>query len=258
MFHPEQFTQFATERFNRAIYSLRDDRISPVSDIARRTVARIRNQEVLVALDSSLTQQTTTALRMIEVPYAPGRGAYAPQITLEVGRMLTFTQVPYRIEADLVRTLAVVNQIPDQGYQRRWNVVYGDALGTQTDWLDQKSIGFVDEDPRFFSKEELLRRLLGVEKFYGDTGFEDWQGVIDELFADQKSRAYHPTLRQLRGATGHFLAMRERFAAMSYQAALAADGANRLMAATEDERAKVNAFALVGSSIFTRTNNPLN
>lgn len=255
MFYPDRLTQFATERFNQAIYSLRDDGISPVSDMARRIIGRIRDGEVRVALDLSFTQQTTTALGMLEVPYAPGRPLYAPQIRLEAGRMLTFTQVPDRIEADLVRTLAVVDQIPDQGYQRRWSMVYGDALDTQTAWLNKKGVGFVDEDPRFFPEEELLRGLLGVEKFYGDTGFEDWQAVIDELLADKESRAHYPILRQLRGATGHFLAMRERFAAMSYKAALVADGANRLMAATEDERAKVNALALLGPSIVAGTDN---
>lgn len=238
-----------TRRFDTAIYAIRDSGISPISAIAQESVQRIRRKELLLTVSDSFTQPTATAFGFFQFPESP-RSEMLPLISLNP---MVLNADPANFQHDLVRSLAIAGQYPFSGYERRLRRVYTDALDLQSEWLDNQGVGRLDYDPRTQSREDLLKQLLGKERFYTDTGFADWQAVIDELAADSGYLKERGALELLRDAKAHFLVIRHRFTGINHQAAIQAKGEVAYRAMDDDTRAKWFAAALVGASLFART-----
>lgn len=167
----------------------------------------------------------------------------SPTIAADISQLLGGDQT--RIQADIVRTCAVVAGWPGEGYQRRLRQVYGQALRMEGWHLNRLNADTVPADPRATDqrgKNTIIYNLIGSRHFMGDTGFKDWQrgvdlylkmaekgsqediagemeqfpedeGLCEELFDDlsrkgNENEAVREYLRNVRNDVGHFVVAR--------------------------------------------------
>ena len=159
------------------------------------------------------------------------------------------------IKGDLARTLAVADQYPFNGFQRKYRAVYEDALQVQTEWLDRTSTPNIPLDPRTTDRETLLRSLVGDARYFSDVGFEDWQKAIEDYRRSGQDISVIPMLDQLKDATGHFIVMRQRFVPMNYQVARQRIGEDYATKWDAEKRTEAMAYSLMGASIYARQPN---
>jgi hypothetical protein len=107
-----------------------------------------------------------------------GRRILLPCLTINIPAFLETS--PEVRQADLVRTLAVLDQFPLNGFQRRQREVYGDALMVQKAWLQGREVPTMDDyDPRDVPESDLVQNIIGDEFFFSDTGFVDYTQTAD-------------------------------------------------------------------------------
>lgn len=242
--------QAATRIFDESIYGIRDSQIEGLKDIAARTVDRIRDRELLVVGNNPTFRiPTVTGFDLTEV--APGpRSQYAPVIVIDIEKIQSLG--PEAIKDDLSRTVAVADQYPFNGFQRRYRAVYEDALQAQTQWLTETNTPGIQLDPRNTARETILKSLLGDARYYADVGFADWQKAIESYRRSGQDISVIPILDKLKDATGHFIVMRQRFVPTNYQIARQQIGEDYVIKWGAEKRAEGIAYSLMGASIYAR------
>ena len=235
--------------FHDAIHRMRTSGVEGVSDMAGRTADWINRRETRVIATDSIP--TVTDFNLVE--YIPGdNGYYAPAIFVNIEKILVSTSE--EIQADLARTVAIADQFPANGFERRYREVYGRALDAQEQWLDRtSSASEIELDPRKTDREVLLKMLLGEERYYGDVGIEDWQKAVDGDMKGSKMDLNRTNLlNRLRVNLDHFIVVRHRFVPMNFQTAIEHLGEKRYKEEwSHDERAKVTAASLLDISIVS-------
>ncbi len=141
--------------------------------------------------------------------------------------------------SDLIRTLAIAAQYPDNGYEKRLAYVYWKGLKVQEDWLNKVAVDMVPLDPRREDCEALIKEILGDERYYLDVGFGDWENVADILRSGQ-SNGIGFELDKLVRSPMVFIKRRNELEGMPSQ---------RIMGLSADERAKETAYKMVTSSL---------
>jgi hypothetical protein len=251
MIGKENPIQLATRIFDESIYGIRDSDIPGVNDAARRTVDRIRNREIfVVANNQTFNIPTVTGFDLAAVP-GP-QSMYAPVVVMDLGKVLGSRSE--LIKGDLVRTIAIADQYPVNGFQRRYKEVYTTALEAQTNWLETTRTPTVPLDPRTTDREALLRTLLGDARYFSDVGFQDWQKAIEDYRKSDMDTSVDPLLDQLKDATGHFMVMRQRFVPMNHRIALRKNRGEYLKWNAE-KRTEAVAYMLIGASLYARQPN---
>jgi hypothetical protein len=240
--------------FDSAIYGLRDSDVPQIVDISGRSVARIApgpNQELMTGLNSDLFNiPGITGFAMIQVPeVSPPQ--YGALIVIDAGRILTYPKE--EVQADLVRTLGIADQVPVNGFERRLHTVAGDALDLQKLWLAAHPTKLHLLDPDRTGREALIRKILGEKRYFADTGFADWQQAVDGFLGDRQFRAYHGKFRLLRDNRHHFAATREQAIEFAYDQAMMYAG-DTYLTLSADIRARASAMAMA-STILTMNPN---
>lgn len=246
----ENSLQVATRIFDESIYGIRDSQIEGLNNIAGRTANRIRKGELFVVVNNSdFNIPTITGFDLAEI--APGpRAKYVPVIVVDMGKILD--EKPETVKGDLVRTVAIADQYPLNGFQRRYKAVYEDALQAQTKWLISTNTPNIFLDPRTTDRETLFQDLLGDARYFSDFGFEDWQKAIEDYRKSGQDIGAIPILDQLKEATAQFLVMRQRFIPINYYVARQKIGEAYLNEWDADKRAETMAYSLMGASIYAR------
>ena len=173
-----------TEKIVRGLHSLANSPMKETSANAQVLFDFIFNQTK--DMDGGTLPSPTMMSDLILFPMTglPGKNgcvfasSYKPMIKLNTDNLLTGTD--QEIEADLVRTSYVARQLfTKEGFSPRLRIVYGRAIRQQLDWLEQNQIPPIPDDPRTTPREKLLRKVLGEQRYLGDTGYRDWQRTID-------------------------------------------------------------------------------
>src|SRR5215469_11302615 len=113
-------------KFNNAIYGLFESQVPDIDGLARRVEQRIRTGEIMgVASSKRFFSPATTGFDFLHVPQA-SQVLFNPVIVVDPEKMLSDN--PDKIQADMIRTLALADQFPHNGYQRRYRESYADAL----------------------------------------------------------------------------------------------------------------------------------
>ncbi len=242
MANHEQLQELITNKFNTAIYGLRDANIPGVSEIADRFVARIRDQELLVvgktpaAVCPSVTGFDLGVVRPI--PHLLLR----PTIVIDMGKVLESSNET--MQADLIRSLAIADTFPDKGYEHRLHRVYANALEVQKTWLETHDVKRLTFDPREREQEEMLPHLMGQRRYYTDFGIDDWRAACDKVVDDPKMQKHAAALRN---SVGQVITMRQEYTKFMYQESLRRGG--DFSKKTADERAELMATAMVGMTL---------
>lgn len=242
--------QVLTQKFDEAIYGLKDSNVEGVNQMALRCVDRIRNGELLVMGNNRVFAiPSVTGFSLMEIPFSM-RQMYIPAIVIDIPKVLAASDEA--LKGDLARTVAVADQSPDKGYQRRLRVVYQEPLEAQANFLDETRTPPIDFDPRGADRADLIRELIGDARYYSDTGFDDWQKAIRDYCLSEQDPSILPILDQLQENVGHFVSVRQRYTPMNYQAARQAVGERYITGWDEEKRAEVLVYALMGASVFAR------
>lgn len=236
------------ETFIQAITEIQNTHREPFAELAKRTINRINNVEIVVKTNSVLPKlRATTVFGMLPVPGSLRQEHY-PVIMLEVIDAIRMN--PLALQGELVRTLAIADQFPFKGYERRLRTVYGQALDLQTQWLTETNSPQITLDPRQMDRERLILQLLGPAKYYLDTGFADWQAVIDEILESGLHEKDKKPLQLLRESQSHFLVQRHHQQPIIYNV-LSSQGI-RLEDTPEDIRVKTFCASVIGASLLSR------
>lgn len=240
--------------FDKAIYGIRDSKIAGLNAIGARSIDRLRTSELaLVANTSDFDIPVMTSFDLIEFP---GPRTYH-KATVVVDPERIIQSKPEEIQGDLIRTLAIADQFPSNGFQRRYREVYSDALDTQKTWLESKDAPRLAFDPRFTGREELLKNLLGDARYYSDVGFEDWQNATEILREGNQSILDLSLLSQLKNNTENFMTTRQYLLPHLHQEAIQQGESEYLTEWTQERRTEFIAAALVASSLYTGIPNNL-
>lgn len=240
--------QAVTRIFDESIYGIRDSEVPGLKEVAGRTADRLRRNELyVVGNNPALNIPTVTGFELAEVAPAP-RSQYIPVVVVDFGKILG--DKPETIKGDLARTVAVADQYPFNGYQRRYRAVYDDALKAQTQWLESTNTPTIPLDPRTTEKEILLNSLLGNARYNADVGFEDWQKAIEDYRQSGEDESAGPILDQLKNAKNHFIVMRQRFVPINYQVARQKIGDAYINEWDAGRRTETMAFLLMGQSML--------
>lgn len=233
--------------FEQAVYAIRDRGIEPFSGLAEKAIQRMRAREIMLQANYEPPRlRATTVFGMQPIPGSVRQEHY-PVVMVELGDALTLENAV--LQGDAVRTLAVVDQYPFNGYERRLRTVYQEALDTQMDWLTQTSAPLLPFDPRILDREELIKHLLGPAKYKLDIGFDDWQATADEIVTPDMSRRDRDTLKMLRESKEHFLVQRHHHQNLLYPT-IAGLGAFDTM--TEDQLRQYFCASLLGAALISK------
>lgn len=165
-------------KFDEALKILQEEDVPTTRDIIKRSSGRIQVGDIPIL--GGLFPITYTDFMLIEFDIeGTNQQGVGPGILLDSAWVDLGS--PLRIAADLVRTLAVLDQYPTSGFERRMTLVYGDALQAQRLWLEAINAPKVNLDPRRENPREITRTLLGNERFYTDTGLADVYNAINNL-----------------------------------------------------------------------------
>lgn len=237
----ENRAELATQKFDKAIYGIRDARVGNISEIADRVVGRIRGGNLhVLANNANFRIPSITGFDCFELS-SPVRREFAAGIIIDVDKILSSSGA--KVENDLVRTLAIADQFPFNGFERRLRDVYQDALSVQEQWQAAKpDISFSDST----RGENSLRTLLGDARYYSDTGVDDWKAAIAKY--PQPTAMQRKLLQDLGSSSEHFLAVRHALTGMHHSMAMQQGGAAYLNM-SPDERAAFTALVLLESSL---------
>lgn len=248
MTHKENPLENVSHRFDTEIRRISNSSVEGINVIAQRMIDKKRKGEI--ALIGNATRPTVTDFVLAAVspePYV----MYAPVISINIDKMMSAHSG--LIQADLVRTLAVADQFPSNGYQRRYHEVYSDALQLQRTWLETiDSPNELPFDPRIMDQKMLLKLLLGDAKYYSDVGFADWQKAIDDYGTTVSGHPERKTLATLRPDVNHFLSVRERFIQLNFDNAMQHFGKRYTSELDEENRAEATAYVLMGISLYAK------
>lgn len=238
----------ATRIFDESIYAIRDSNITGLNDAAHRTVDRISKMEILVVGNNpDYNIPTVTGFDLTEL--APGPSAkYFPSVVIDLDKIIGSSAEV--VKGDLARTIAIADQYPFNGFERRYKEVYKQALGFQLSWLENTNNPNIPLDPRDNEQESLLRQLLGDARYYSDVGFSDWQAAIKDYKNSGQDVAVNSKLNQLIGDKAHFLVMRQRFVPMNHMIASQQAGENYTSGWDEEKRSQAIAYTLMGASLY--------
>jgi len=233
--------------FVSAVQRIQQSPIEIASELAHNFAIRVNEGELGIAkyLDSP-DNPFITSVDLI--PIIPGdQTQYLPFLIFDEERLLSINS--HELDADLVRTMAIADQLPLRGYQERYKKVYKKALNIQLEWLKRSNISEIPNDPRAFGKDELLKLLLGEVRYRSDVGFNDWVGAIEKLKKGNIDNETFTMLENLKNQPGHFVAVRKRFLQTIDEQAMLSLGRNYEIFWDEDRRANTAAHALVGLSL---------
>lgn len=154
------------------IYEIQDRGIPGISTI----LAGTRQKDIGLIIDQKYFQDTDLPLTFVLRPDRGNNRMFRPAIAIDPSK---FDNYPvYMAKADLVRTLCIASQYPDQGFERSFKEIYRDAITLEKIWLTQTDAAQVHMDPRFNDTEELVRAFLNDAQYYTDPSFEQWQNAV--------------------------------------------------------------------------------
>ena len=212
-------------------------------------IDKIRSKELLVVANNNLFNiPAITGFDLTEIE--GWTQSYRAILVIDIDKILNTERD--RIMGDLVRTLAVAEQYPFNGFQRRLERVYNQALGIQQEWLIDMESPLLELDPRSQDFETLTKKLIGDKRYYSDVGFEDWQKAIESYRKQVKTPKELRMLNQLKGATVHFMTVRQRFLVTNFDTALSTIGSDYINKWDKERRAEAAAYNLLGISLYTR------
>lgn len=190
----ENLNVLVWKKITQRLHSLANFPMKEVSVNAQLLFDFIRNKSR--EMDGGTLPSPTMTSDLIFFPMSglPGEdgcvfaSTYKPMVKINADNMLTKPDL--EIEADLVRTSSLIKQLwyTQEGFSPRLRTIYGKAIKQQIAWLEQGNVPPIPDDPRTTPREELLRKILGEERYLGDAGYRDWQRVTDVwLASDPKS-----------------------------------------------------------------------
>jgi len=104
------------------------------------------------------------------------------------------------IRADLVRTTDVLHQLQTPGmFLASERDVFNRALWREVQFLKHVDAPELPDDPRTTPREQLLRTLMGEERYLMDTGFTDFQQAADiwiNAMTDDNPRSIRDKIRE--------------------------------------------------------------
>lgn len=192
------------EVFTDAVKGISDTKIEPFSGLAKKGLHKLESHRVALDVNFLPPRLPATTFSLYRLPGSEDIRLY-PAVVIEAGIVGMGKEV---LQADAIRTLAVLDKYPD-GYSRRLRTVYGEALDTQVRWLERMEAPKIPLDPRTTDREGLIRALLGPATYDLDAGFkEDWQPAVDLMMRDMFYERYSEKLRELRKAEPDFIIQR--------------------------------------------------
>lgn len=239
--------------FNYFLDSLAGSNDSSIAGLAVRSRERVmegRKRDIsIIPNRKPFSIPTITSFELLDMSVG-NLPLFTPVLVVDADRMMMASS-PATMQTDLVRTLAVMDQFPENGYERRLRQVYGDAIDIERRWLESQQTKGVDFDPRQMDREELLQKLLGDVFYYTDVGFPDFQGAVDHLLMDEVVGERVELLKSVREDKRHFISGRKKFVPLAHSSALMAGQDRYIHDISEDDRAKAVAL-LIAATIYTR------
>lgn len=240
--------------FNQSVQRISGAEDVEISQVAIRCQERIKAGELVVVGNLPIFHvPSITGFDLVEIAGGPVQ-MYAGVVVADIPKLMAAS--PENVDADLVRTLAIADQYPERGFQRRLRTVYEEALKLQTSWLEKTGPGDVEYDPRRWDKDGLIKDLLGEARFYSDCGFDDWKKAIEDHRKLEKNPGVVKELNMLENSAAHFMTFRQRYSSMNYQMALQAGKQRFIDEMGQDERALTTASLFMGISLYAKQ--PLN
>lgn len=108
--------------------------------------------------------------------------SFRPSLAVNVGNLISMGDVA--IQADLVRTTDVIRQVHTDGMllESQRNML-NRALWREIQWLKHEQVPELADDPRVTPREQLLKTLLGEDRYLMDTSFTAFKKAAGALFA---------------------------------------------------------------------------
>ena len=240
--------ELVEQRIDAALNSLRTYPEQANGINVGRAAAKVRRGEVPMLDTRAIAALTDFRAAYEELP----RGFQVmPGLPMNGDKILKAP--PQHLEADLVRTLAVLDQYPSQGFERRLVDVYGAALETQTNWLTEKSLARVPNDPRHINREAFIRQLLGDALYFADSGVEDYQAAFDKFSGNGTALRGQDSIR---GDVRTFIALRTRYTSSYFQETEKLLGKRLFRELDRNERAsRIGEMIAVTASLSWRPSN---
>lgn len=247
----DKLIQESHERFRVSLERIKTAKDPEIAAMAQRVEQRIAANEIGITFEAGATHPTPTELRLVEVEET--KHQYVAGIVINIGKTIAGsarrTEQNDALTADLVRTLGIVDRFPFNGYEQRKQQVYADAIQMEERWLNSAGVHSIPSDPRKTAKDEIIRSLLGDEVYYADAGWDDFTKALENYRQLDNTPGTTEVIDSMLQNRGHFVAMREHFTPIMYQAAT---HVNETAFKNEDpnKRAEVIAYNLLGISLY--------
>ncbi len=200
------FIEHSIREFHAALNNICESS-PPFSGIAQRITQGILNHEITLMVNSAPYRlKTPTVFSIRTIPSALREEPFA--VIIIDPSVIDTINLP-TLMADTVRTLAIADQFPENGYERKLATVYEQALDVQENWLDNPNTSQILMNPDF--KQYRARRiqyLIGEEDLIFDIGWDEWQRTVEKLLQDKSFTRDRYLLEILRNSKSEFVAQR--------------------------------------------------
>lgn len=246
-------TERLTTKFDEALGILVSEDVPETRGVVRRASKRVMNGEIPLLVGKLPEAYTNFTLLDFEIKDTEQHGM-GPGIILDEEWVNKGSAM--RVSADLIRTLAVLDQYPTKGFERRMALVYDDAILAQRRWLEAVNAPEVTHDPRKNNPRDVTKVLIGKESFYTDAGLADVHVIAREfnthiqLPAGVAERIHQEPLLDART----FIGIRHLLIQPVHDKALKMLGKNYLNKYTPDQRAEAFATSIFLYSILSVQN----
>jgi hypothetical protein len=165
-----------------------------------------------------------------------------PVLMLNTSKGLTMNN--WEFAADLARSVALAGTHLDKGYQLRYRESMIKALEIQRELLSDREP--VEFDPRDEPNlEDHVHGLLGIERWYSDFGFGDYQVIMAELLTGQLSPEQREAAQEALEDVEAFVIQRHINLPLIHNVNIRAHGFSAYgLRKTRDERARETAQVL--------------
>jgi len=168
---------------------------------------------------------------------------YSPRLVIDAGKMSGAN--PEKVQGDLVRTIAIADQFPFNGFERRYGDVYEQGIQAQETWLEATDAPTILLDPRTTERESLKRKLLGDPRYFADVGFSDLQEFVANAEQPGAESPFIFPVEQLKEKNDLFFGVRETAIQAHYQDMKDLNGENYHTDWSVEKRAKISAASLI-------------
>lgn len=145
--------------------------------------------------------------------------------------------------ADLIKTLAIAYQYPDNGFERQYAQIYREAAALQLKWVSLQANSKFRMPEKPFDEKHVLSRHIGGIRALTDVGFEDWNRISNN-FIQETGFSYED--QSLLSSKTYFIGLREEYSRIIFEVLKSRFGSKKISEWNRDYRAAIVARLLFG------------